>query len=116
MLTFPDNLKSSAVDVMARAPLWEAGLDYGHSTSHGVGSFSSVHEAPISVYFDNPLTFPENEKLRPGYFLSNGEEKTILDSRFKTEVISRTWVLRRDRFWYSFGKRNGSDRKEMVEA
>jgi hypothetical protein len=24
------------------------------------------------------LTFPVNEKLRPGYFLSNGEEKQYL--------------------------------------
>jgi Xaa-Pro aminopeptidase len=97
MLTFPDNLKSSAVDVMARAPLWEAGLDYGHSTSHGVGSFSSVHEAPISVYFDNPLTFPENEKLRPGYFLSNepgyyGETGFGIRLENVMEVIEKRWL------------------------
>ena len=43
-LTFPSDLTTSAIDVIARAPLWEVGLDYEHGTSHGVGSFSSVHE------------------------------------------------------------------------
>lgn len=44
MLTFPENLITSVADVMARAPLWEMGIDYLHGTSHGVGSFSNVHE------------------------------------------------------------------------
>lgn len=43
-LTFPENLHASSVDVLARAPLWEVGLDYQHPTSHGVGSFLGVHE------------------------------------------------------------------------
>ena len=32
------------LDVEARAPLWRAGLDYGHGTGHGIGYFLSVHE------------------------------------------------------------------------
>lgn len=43
-LTFPSNTNMAVVDVMARAPLWEIGLDYLHGTGHGVGTFSSVHE------------------------------------------------------------------------
>jgi Xaa-Pro aminopeptidase len=26
--------------------LWQAGLDYGHGTGHGVGSYLNVHEGP----------------------------------------------------------------------
>ena len=34
------------LDYLARAPLWELGLDYQHGTGHGVGYFLNVHEAP----------------------------------------------------------------------
>lgn len=46
-LTFPSNMGTSVADVMARAPLWDAGLDYQHGTSHGIGSFLSVHECKM---------------------------------------------------------------------
>lgn len=44
MLIFPAHLQISAADVVARAPLWQVGLDYMHGTGHGVGAFLSVHE------------------------------------------------------------------------
>lgn len=34
------------LDVIARQPLWEEGLDYNHGTGHGVGYLLSVHEGP----------------------------------------------------------------------
>ena len=34
---------------LARAPLWEQGLEYGHGTGHGVGYFLNVHEGPQSI-------------------------------------------------------------------
>ena len=37
------------LDVLARSPLWEEGLDYGHGTGHGVGYLSCVHEGPNAV-------------------------------------------------------------------
>ena len=37
------------LDAIARAPLWEHGLDYGHGTGHGVGYFLNVHEGPQSI-------------------------------------------------------------------
>ncbi|WVR03380.1 hypothetical protein IAU60_000371 [Kwoniella sp. DSM 27419] len=36
-------------DILARRALWSDGLDYRHSTSHGVGSFLNVHEGPHGV-------------------------------------------------------------------
>lgn len=33
-------------DYLARAPLWEMGLDYNHGTGHGVGYLLNVHEGP----------------------------------------------------------------------
>lgn len=34
------------LDIVAREPLWEAGLDYKHGTGHGVDYTLSVHEGP----------------------------------------------------------------------
>jgi len=37
------------LDALARAPLWEHGIDYGHGTGHGVGYFLAVHEGPQNI-------------------------------------------------------------------
>lgn len=34
------------LDILAREPLWQEGLDYNHGTGHGVGYLLSVHEGP----------------------------------------------------------------------
>lgn len=38
--------RGSNLDILAREPLWEAGLDYRCGTGHGVGYFLGVHEGP----------------------------------------------------------------------
>jgi Xaa-Pro aminopeptidase len=43
---FPRGIRSPMLDAIARAPIWEAGVDYGHGTGHGVGYFLNVHEGP----------------------------------------------------------------------
>ncbi len=47
--TFPRGTLSPMLDAIARAPLWEQGLEYGHGTGHGVGYFLNVHEGPQSI-------------------------------------------------------------------
>lgn len=37
------------LDCLARAPLWELGLDYNHGTGHGVGYLLNVHEGPQGI-------------------------------------------------------------------
>ena len=46
---FPGGTKSPLLDSIARAPIWAAGVDYGHGTGHGVGYFMNVHEGPQSI-------------------------------------------------------------------
>ncbi|MCW5658582.1 MAG: aminopeptidase P family protein [Burkholderiaceae bacterium] len=46
---FPRGILSPMIDAIARAPLWEHGLDYGHGTGHGVGYFLNVHEGPQTI-------------------------------------------------------------------
>lgn len=46
---FPRGTLSPMLDAIARAPLWQQGLDYGHGTGHGVGYFLNVHEGPQTI-------------------------------------------------------------------
>ncbi|WP_119155194.1 aminopeptidase P family protein [Caldimonas tepidiphila] len=53
-LSFPRGIRSPLLDAVARAPLWEHGLDYGHGTGHGVGYFLNVHEGPQALSWHAP--------------------------------------------------------------
>lgn len=46
---FPKGTTGTQLDVLARRPLWDVGLDYDHGTGHGVGSYLSVHEGPQRI-------------------------------------------------------------------
>jgi Xaa-Pro aminopeptidase len=48
-LVFPVGLCGPHIDSFARAALWQNGLDFDHGTGHGVGSYLSVHEGPVSL-------------------------------------------------------------------
>jgi Xaa-Pro aminopeptidase len=51
---FPRATRAPLLDAIARAPLWAAGIDYGHGTGHGVGYFLNVHEGPQSISPSTP--------------------------------------------------------------
>ena len=63
---FPAGTTGSAIDALARAALWNAGLDYDHGTGHGVGVYLGVHEGPQRI-----AKAPNSIALRPGMILSN---------------------------------------------
>ncbi|ODV79660.1 X-Pro aminopeptidase [Suhomyces tanzawaensis NRRL Y-17324] len=66
-LKFPEATSGNLIDSIARQYLWKFGLDYGHGTSHGVGSFLNVHEGPIGI---GPRPNAANH-LKVGQILSN---------------------------------------------
>ena len=67
--TFPRGTRSPMLDALARAPIWAAGIDYGHGTGHGVGYFLNVHEGPHGI---TPHLAPEpHTALEPGMITSN---------------------------------------------
>lgn len=37
------------LDILARQPFWEQGLNYNHGTGHGVGYLLNIHESPIGI-------------------------------------------------------------------
>lgn len=62
---FPKTATGAQVDVFARAPLWEAGLDYAHGTGHGVGCYLAVHEEATG------LSPRSTQKFEAGMLISN---------------------------------------------
>ncbi len=61
---WPEGRTGRDIDVLARAALWNAGLDFDHGTGHGVGAYLGVHEGPQS------LSVRGTEPLRPGMIIS----------------------------------------------
>ena len=65
-LRFPEGTTGSQLDVLARLPLWQVGLDYDHGTGHGVGSYLGVHEGPQRISKIGNMV-----ALKPGMIVSN---------------------------------------------
>lgn len=66
-MIFPTNTPGFVLDVFARKSLWDAQLDYGHGTGHGVGAALNVHEGPQSI---SPR-WGNKESLKKGMVVSN---------------------------------------------
>ncbi len=64
---FPKGTKGAALDPIARYALWQAGLNFGHGTGHGVGAYLSVHEGPQGITPGPRGQVP----LEPGMIISN---------------------------------------------
>ena len=68
---FPAGTRGVQLDALARAPLWEAGLDYAHGTGHGVGSYLAVHEGPQRIAAAGSAYSGSDEPLQAGMIVSN---------------------------------------------
>ncbi len=62
---FPKGRAGIHLDALAHQFLWQQGIDYGHGTGHGVGSYLCVHEGPQGITHLN--TYP----LQAGMIVSN---------------------------------------------
>lgn len=77
---FVDGVCGQNLDVLAREPMWEEGLDYNHGTGHGVGFILGVHEGPQRIHWrisENTQSIP----LEEGMVISN-EPGIYLEGRF----------------------------------
>lgn len=90
---FPEGTAGNALDVLARAPLWEMGIDYDHGTGHGVGFILSVHEGPNSISKRGPGT-----PLAPGTITSN-EPGAYIPGRFGIRLENLLLCRETDRFF-----------------
>ncbi len=76
---FPYGVCGQNLDILAREPLWESGLDYNHGTGHGVGYLLNVHEGPQS--FRWRIQGADYVPLEEGMVISN-EPGLYLPGRF----------------------------------
>ncbi len=65
--SFPHGTSGPQIDVLARKALWDKGLNYGHGTGHGIGSYLGVHEGPQAISPARGF----GVGLEPGMILSN---------------------------------------------
>ncbi|MBR1642693.1 MAG: aminopeptidase P family protein [Butyrivibrio sp.] len=67
---FLEGCTGKNVDILARGPLWNAGIDYKHGTGHGIGYILNVHEGPQNIRWR--FTPGQNEApLVPGMIVSD---------------------------------------------
>ena len=84
-LRFPEGTRGLEIDPFARHALWQAGVDYGHGTGHGVGSFLAVHEGPQSI------SRRGEQALLPGMIVSN-EPGYYRDGAFGIRIENLIYV------------------------
>lgn len=71
---FPVGTSGDKLDILAREPMWQYGLDYKHGTGHGVACFGNVHEGPVSISASgSEQGFMERmvTSIEPGYYREN---------------------------------------------
>lgn len=69
---FPEGISGTNIDAIGRKELWLAGLDYGHGTGHGVGSYLCVHEGPHQIRKENvpaPIFHSMTVTNEPGLYI-----------------------------------------------
>ena len=74
-VVFDKKTLDSELDLLARKPLWDVGLDYNHGTGHGVGHILNVHEGPQSIRHNkvNPTYMKKGmvTSNEPGLYFEN---------------------------------------------
>ncbi|KAF9267658.1 Creatinase/aminopeptidase [Marasmius fiardii PR-910] len=68
--TFPEFTTGLQLDALARKALWEDGLNYGHGSGHGFGSFLMTHEGPQGFGIDFPFVPGHVVTNEPGFYKS----------------------------------------------
>lgn len=70
---FPKGTNGTQLDALARAPLWERGMQFLHGTGHGVGHYLNVHEGTDVYqfrmsYMPHPLMLHSNITNEPALY------------------------------------------------
>jgi Xaa-Pro aminopeptidase len=80
------------LDIIAREPFWEAGLDYKHGTGHGVGYLLNVHEGPNGFRWKSLPDRSEEAVLEEG-MVTTDEPGIYIEGRYgirlENELVCR---------------------------
>ena len=78
------------LDILARKPFWDRGLNYNHGTGHGVGYLLNIHEGPAG--FRYKYRAGETEELQEGMVITDEPGLYIEGShgiRLENELLVR---------------------------
>lgn len=89
---FKRGCSGTSLDILARQPLWEEGLDYNHGTGHGVGFLLCVHEGPQNI---NYRTTRIPAELEPGMITSD-EPGLYLEGKYGIRLESLVLCVERE--------------------
>ncbi|MBR6412044.1 MAG: M24 family metallopeptidase [Alphaproteobacteria bacterium] len=94
------------LDLKARSFLRADGVDYGHSTGHGIGMYLAVHEAPPTIYekADTPLKAGMLFSNEPAYYKS-GEFGIRLENMILTDAGPDDTLILENLLWVPFDGR-----------
>ena len=80
------------LDILAREPFWEAGLDFKHGTGHGIGHVLNVHEGPNGFRWRQSPDRSEHAVLEEGMITSD-EPGIYLEGKYgirlENEILCR---------------------------
>ncbi len=81
------------LDILARGPLWEAGLDYRCGTGHGVGYLLNVHESPNGFRWKHILGQNDLCVMEPGMVTSD-EPGVYVDGKYGIRIENEIVCVR----------------------
>ena len=84
-VTFLKGCSGYSLDILARAPLWEQGIDYRSGTGHGVGYMLNVHESPNAFRWRYTPGVSEYAALEPG-MVTTDEPGVYMDGKFGLRI------------------------------
>lgn len=87
------------LDILARGPLWEVGLDYKHGTGHGVGHILNVHEGPNGFRWRTSPDRSEDSVLEEGHITSD-EPGLYFEGKFGIRTESELLCRRGEKNGY----------------
>ena len=92
MAKFLYGVKGYNLDILARRPMWNVGLDYKCGTGHGVGFLGTIHEAPNGFRWKIAPNRLETATLEEGMVTTNEPGIYIEGShgiRIENELITK---------------------------
>ena len=91
---FINGTRGENLDILARSPIWNLGVDFKHGTGHGIGCELSVHEAPLAIRYridkDNiqPL-------LEPGMVVSD-EPGVYFEGKYGIRLENELLIVKKE--------------------
>ena len=88
-----------SLDYLARAPLWDMGMDYNHGTGHGVGFLLNVHEGPNAFRY-KPSSHPEENAVLEEGMITSVEPGVYLEGKFGVRLENLLLCVKREKTEY----------------